>query len=441
MHDPRTGKPTRAYRPAREEWVDAVIERARREGPAWGGYTPAVREAVIRQWTARLRRNSTLIEAEASQRGIPYAQARVEVAAALDIIDFYASAARTATAPAAGAYLPGHHSRVSYRPLGVVGAILPWNYPLMMFAWRVGPMLAAGNAVIVKPAEETPGSACIAETAAREHSLPVYVLPGDRETGRLLAASGLDGYGFTGSINAGSAVAAVAAPAPVSLELGGNCPAIFLDDAPLGSEDRLVAGAIYNAGQSCAGMSRIITTSTEAAERVMAAVRRSTPDAPLISAQARARTLAALGAASERGAVIGHATGNLTEQQVDWQADGGYWMEPTALQVAPFSEALIRIRETFAPVITVEVCADQAEALASALDPACGNDLAASVWTNDLAAAETLSAALGGQVGEVWINTALQQTAELPHSSRSGLDLSPAALDQYRRPTTITTAI
>jgi betaine-aldehyde dehydrogenase len=439
LTDPLTGhtRHSRTYVPARHEQIQAALQSAHVAAPSWAAHTHRDRSILLDMLADALQQeNACLVEAEAEDRGIGRMQAWEEVSLAIDVLRFYAGAARIPTpVPPAGRYLPHHTSYVSTRPLGVVAAIVPWNYPLLMAVWRIAPVLATGNVVILKPAEQTPHSAILLAAIA----LPILTegvlatVPGDRETGRLLASSQLlDGCAFTGSRGAGIKVARAVAPSPVNLELGGNCPAIFTDSAPQDSERRLLTAAIHNGGQSCAAPSRLVTTSTAATERLFATLSDLPAPTPLISREALERTRRRVTEAHESGAVLDWRDGPPTSTL-------GWHHQAAIARIRPFSPVSLRQRETFAPVVTIEQVSDLSAALDCALDPECGNDLAASVWTTDLDDAARLTDELSRFVGEVWVNDHLVQTPELPHSSASGIDLSTAAMAWCSRPTTVTT--
>lgn len=412
--------------------VDDAVRAARVAARRWAAQPPAVRSGRMLSLVSRLEQERTsLAYLESSGTGKPAEQARAEVEAALDVLRFYAGASRTTVAPAAGEYVPGHYSSVTHEPLGVVGCILPWNYPLVMLAWRIGPALAAGNAVVVKPAEQTPDTALRVCYLAREILGPdvLTVITGGPETGSALAAHrGLDALAFTGSESAGAAVAWFAGTRPVSLELGGNGAAIVLPDAPIDTAQILVDAVTYNAGQSCAAPSRVIVVGQQDdfIERLCRTMRAT--DArdfgPLISAAAVSRIQ---GLIADSAYTLG-ARGR--------DVDGpGYYFPGTVLvdAVGP-----IVTEETFGPVLTVERVDDVDAAIdrANSVRQALGS----SIHTTDLLT--TLYAAPQIRGGEVWVNCHLVQSPELPHSGRGssgqGLDLSADALRDYSRPKTIT---
>jgi betaine-aldehyde dehydrogenase len=367
--------------------------------------------------------------------------ARDEVLEAVDLIRFYAGAARAALVPASGERIASHESWVRWEPLGVVAAIVPWNYPLMMAVWRVAPALAAGNAVVLKPAESTPDSAVrLAGDACEALGDSVLVtLPGDRRTGRLLAASNVDAIAFTGSARAGADVGRTAGVRRLSLELGGNCPALVLPDAPEHTYAALVRAAMYNAGQSCAAPARVITLQKSyehvvaRLEEAIAETRAGRDFGPLNNPDQLARhdrlVLAARAGRSECGDGV-HAS----------ELMGGYWRPARVLADLPADDPVV-LEEVFAPVLTVQAVGtlDDALKLANSVPQA----LAGSIWSTALEPAIGLARALNA--GEAWINCHLVQTAELPHGGRgasgTGTDLSVLALADYQRPKTITVCL
>ncbi|RSS64049.1 aldehyde dehydrogenase family protein [Streptomyces sp. WAC06614] len=437
--DPRTGRVRGTAPLSRGPEVAAAVADARAALPGWSGLTPKER-------ARRLDRLAGLVEEHAQRyaareragTGKPEAEAAGEVEQVADLFRFYATAARTRTAPAAGQLVPGHESWVRWEPVGVVGVIVPWNYPLLMAAWRCAPALAAGNTVVAKPAETTPDSLELLAAHAAE-ALGADVLrcvPGDRDTGRLLVAADVDMVAFTGSGPAGADVTARAGIRRTSLELGGNAPALVLPDAPRDTYDALADAVTYNAGQSCAAPARVITLA-ENYEEVVAGLakalgaRRAGQDfGPLNNADQAAR-YDALVAASAAGRSIA------AEPAPAAGEEHGHWRAARLLADLPDDDPAVT-EEVFGPLLTVQ----RAEDLAGALARANGvpQALAASVWTTDLDRGLALAGRL--DAGEAWVNCHLVQTAELPHGGRGasghGTDLSTLALQEYQRPKTVT---
>jgi betaine-aldehyde dehydrogenase len=200
LTDPRTGQ----SRPLAHDPADipATVATARAAAVGWAALTTAERSRRLLRLAAVIEDNAArYVAAERAGTGKPEAEAVNEIAQCVDIIRFYAGAARADSAPAGGRLLPGRESWVRWEPLGVVAAIVPWNYPLLMATWRFAPALAAGNAVVLKPAETTPDSALLVAAHAAEVLGPgvLSTVPGDRETGRRLMASQVDAVAFTGS--------------------------------------------------------------------------------------------------------------------------------------------------------------------------------------------------------------------------------------------------
>ncbi|WP_406205539.1 aldehyde dehydrogenase family protein [Kitasatospora sp. NBC_01560] len=439
LTDPRTGSERGRLDNGGERDVAVAVAASRTAQPAWGSL-------VTRERSARLLRLAALMseyaaqyaEAERAGTGKPLADAVAEVQQCADVLSFYAGATRADLAPAAGGRLPGRESWVRWEPLGVVAAVVPWNYPLLMAMWRCAPALAVGNTVVLKPAETTPDSALLLADHAREclGADVLRVLPGDRRTGRLLVASQVDMVAFTGSQRAGLDIAARAGLRRVSLELGGNCAAIVLPDAPVHTYDALADACTYNAGQSCAAPARVITLRenhqevVEGLAKAMVGRRAGVHFGPLNS-PAQAARYDRLVTATEAGIRYAGQIGARAEES------GGYWRPSLLLADLP-ADAPAVTEEVFGPVLTVQ----QADGVEEAVQLANGvpQALAASVWGDSVGRALSVAARLN--CGEVWVNCHLEQTAELPHGGRGGsghgTDLSVLALGEYQRPKTVT---
>jgi acyl-CoA reductase-like NAD-dependent aldehyde dehydrogenase len=437
--DPRTGRERGHLPNAREAEIAEAVRAARAAQAGWGCLTPKARAQRLSALAAAVEEHAeTYLDRERAGTGKPVREASGEVAEVADLLRFYAWAARTGSAPAAGQLVDGHESWVRWEPLGVVAAIVPWNYPLLMAAWRCAPALAAGNTVLLKPAESTPDSACLLAEHARDILGPgiLTAVPGDRDTGRMLVDSPVDGIAFTGSLRAGTEVAGRAGVRRLSLELGGNGPVVVLPDAPEDTWAALVAASTYNAGQSCAAPARVITLPgnyepvVEALAAAAGTQRAGSGFGPLNNTDQLARFDAILGA-STAGAVHTSTVDAAPEEQA------GYWRPACVLADLPEDDAAVR-QEVFGPVLTVQRARDLDDAvrLANSQPQA----LAASVWSADLSTAIGVAGRI--RAGEVWLNCHLVQTAELPHGGRgasgTGTDLSTLALHEYQRPKTIT---
>ncbi|MBO2448583.1 aldehyde dehydrogenase family protein [Actinomadura barringtoniae] len=437
--DPRTGAVRGRSPDGGAHEVAAAVAEARTATGAWEGLTVRERARRLLRLADRIEEQAALyVRLEQAGTGKPRQQALDEVGLAADLFRFYAGAARAETGPAAGALIDGHESWVRWEPCGVVAAIVPWNYPLLMAAWRCAPALAAGNTVVLKPAESTPDSARrLAEDAAELLGPGVLnALTGGRECGRALVEAEVDAIAFTGSVVGGQDVSRRAGVRRVSLELGGNCPVLVFADAPGRTWEALADAVTYNAGQSCAGPSRVVTIGgdhTEAVERLAAALtaRSAGPGFGPLNNPAQAERYDRLVGKAEAGF---RATGGVTVTESE---TGGFWRPACVLADLPGDDPAIR-EEVFAPVLTVQHAADVDAALR--LAASVPQALAASVWTRDIDSG--LRAARALRAGEVWVNCHLAQTAELPHGGRAdsgtGTDLSVLALAEYRRPKTVT---
>ncbi|MFT2016835.1 aldehyde dehydrogenase family protein [Streptomyces sp. 796.1] len=437
--DPRTGRVRGTADAGREGEVAEAVAAARAARPGWGGLTPRERSQRLEHLAALVAEQAdAYAQRECAGTGKPTGEAAGEVAQVVDLLRFYASAVRAQLAPAAGRLVAGHESWVRWEPMGVVGVIVPWNYPLLMAAWRCAPALAAGNTVVVKPAQSTPDSLeLLAEHAERALGPGVLVaLPGDRTTGRLLVAADVDMVAFTGSGVAGRDVAARAGARRVSLELGGNAPALVLPDAPEDTWEQLAAACTYNAGQSCAAPARVIALQ-EDYERVVERLSQAMAQrlagrdfGPLNNADQVARfdrIVAASAAGHSAAAKVAPGPGE----------EGGLWRAARVLADLPDDDPAV-VEEVFGPLLTVQAAPDVDAALA--LADGVPQALAASVWTRDVGVGLAVAGRLNA--GEAWLNCHLVQTAELPHGGRGasghGTDLSVLALHEYQRPKTIT---
>lgn len=417
---------------ADKETVKQAVREACAGFQVWKDLTPATRSKMLLEFVSELENASMdLAEAETKSTGKPLEQSLNEVAGAIDVFRFYAGAARTMQTQSAGTYIPNSYSMVMHEPVGCWGVILPWNYPMMMLAWRVAPILAAGNTAIVKPALSTPDTAVlIAEIAGRVLPNLIQVITGDETVGKALVVSDIDGIAFTGSVSAGHEIARTRPDIPVSLELGGNGACIVLPDAPWFTATRLVEALIYNAGQSCAAPSRIITVGdcSEFEYQLIRAVQntRSSKFGPLNNVDQKERL----------AAIISNSKWTTLQKQGVLDASG-YHVAAQIYWVEDNNEPLVQ-EELFAPVFTVQKVdtVEEAIALANSVEQALSN----SVWTTSIDAGLQIAQAMIG--GESWINCHLSQSPELPHSGRknsgNGVDLSAQALMEYTKVKTIT---
>jgi betaine-aldehyde dehydrogenase len=449
IENPATGETVAEVSEATAQDVDAAVQAAHTAfyDGRWSKKTPSERSLALLKLADLIEAHSeeiSRIESENTGKPFGFVSAGADIPMTIDNLRFFAAAARQVAGSHAGEYLAGYTSILRREPVGVVGQIAPWNYPVMMAVWKFGPALAAGCTVVLKPAPATPLTALMLAELSAEAGIPpgvLNVIPGGNETGQALVEHpDVRMISLTGSTVTGKRVMETAAKTlkRVHLELGGKAPVIIFDDADIeAAAEKVALAATFNTGQDCTAATRVYINQNrmeEAKEAIVEQMRQvkvgspfedGSQMGPLISGVQRERVQGFVDRARAAGAQVLSGGGVPTDLQQ------GYYFEPTVITNVLQDSEIVQ-SEVFGPVVTISSFRDDSEAIRLGNDVLYG--LAASIFTKDIGRAMRLSSEL--EFGTVCINDHIPLASEAPHGgfkhSGFGKDLSAEAVGDYQ---------